>query len=196
MRKSKKTYTLAKSNWPAELKFDTSIYDVIPNSFTNKAICISTIPYKTRKMLLRILDTFTDGEWITPEPLEMMQDPIRVVINITLETNDYLQYASDNFVEFNNDDFKLQLFAYHDGLMVHSLIVNKNKRGSGIGTEVMNKLYDISEDMDIPLYLIPFPAIDKFEQSKIFDIIKPLHKWYDALGFGPVDNHPTAWSNY
>lgn len=192
----KKKYTIPKNLWHDTMKFDSSIYDVGMNPFNNKAICVSITPYKTGKMLSRIVDVFNDGNWVAAESMDMMQDPIRVVINITLEMNDYLNYASDNLLQFKNDKFQLQVFPYHDGLMVHSLIVNENERNNGIGTNVMNTLYDISEEMEIPLYLIPFPADKKFDQDKIFQIIEPLHKWYDGLGFGPVDNHPTLWSNY
>jgi GNAT superfamily N-acetyltransferase len=188
--------SLEKKHWHELIKFDTSIYGVYMNPSNKKFLCVSTTSHKTQKMLARIVDTIKNGDWYHTEVNTMIENPIKVYVSIKSDTNDYLNYASDNLICFKNEEFKLEIFPYHDGIMIHSLIVNDNKRGNGIGSQVMNTLYDISEDMGIPLYIIPFPAVERFDQSKIFDIIEPLKRWYSNIGFGPVDGHPTIWSNY
>tara|TARA_R110000803_G_C11830033_1_gene303156 strand:+ start:107 stop:679 length:573 start_codon:yes stop_codon:yes gene_type:complete len=151
---------------------------------------------KVQNMFVKIKKSFTNGKWYK-ESLEWQVDnPIKIPIQITSELNYHIGYFSTHTYEYEDNDIKLQLFPFDDGIMVHSLIVKKDKRGNGIGTEVMNKLYDISEAMEIPLYIIPFPAEDNFEQSKIYDVIAPLEKWYDSIGFGKLDKPGLLWCNY
>ena len=80
----------------------------------------------------------------------------------------------------------LRLYPYRDGVMIHSIMVDEDKRGNGIGTEILNKLYDCSEEMGIPLYLIPI-APNTDNQSR-------LESWYESQGFGEVKYN--IWSNY
>lgn len=151
---------------------------------------------KVQWMIKRIKKSFTKGKWYK-ESLEYQFDvPIEIPIQITSDLNYHIKYSTTHTYEYEDNDIKLQLFPFDDGIMIHSLIVKEDKRGNGIGTKVMNKLYDISEAMEIPLYLIPYPAEDNFEQSKIYDIIVPLEKWYNKIGFGKLDNRGLLWCNY
>ena len=165
------------------------------NPFTNKMGYLR----KTNKQMKKMLDTIKsniNGKW-HHEPLEnLLLTPIKVPVGYDTETTWWADYLPDNFLDYKDDNLHLQIFPFDDGLMVHSLSINESKRGKGIGTDVMNKLYDISEDMEIPLYIIPYPAGDKFDQSKILDIVNPLHKWYDKLGFGHLEGRGLLWSNY
>ena len=151
---------------------------------------------KVKSMISKIKDLYKNGDWYK-ESLEIQfQTPIKLPIEITKEMNYHIGYVSDTLYEYFDDNFNLQLFGFDDGIMIHSLIVREDKKGKGIGTDIMNKLYDISEDMEVPLYLIPFPAGDNFEQSKIYDIINPLKKWYDKIGFGHLTDRGMIWCNY
>lgn len=165
------------------------------NATTNRCMVYKTTNKKVQKMLQSIKKELT-GDWYRESTKFQFSHPIKVHVGYNTETNLWIDYMSDNLLELRTEDYQLQIFPFDDGLMVHSLIVNDNKRGKGIGTEVMNKLYDISEDMEIPLYVIPFPAIDNYDQSKIFEIVEPLHKWYEELGFGLLEDRGILWSNY
>ena len=151
---------------------------------------------KVKSMISKIKSYYSKGTWYKKSLPLQFTNPIKLPIEITEEMNYHIGYVSDTLYEYTDDNFKLQIFGFDDGIMVHSLIVNKDKQGNGIGTAVMDKLYDISEEMEIPLYLIPFPAEDNFEQSKIYDIINPLKKWYKKIGFGHLTDRILIWCNY
>lgn len=151
---------------------------------------------RVTNMINKIKKSFSKGHW-KKVPLEVMvDDPIKITIEITDDINYHIMYASNEFHVLVSDNFRLELYAFDDGIMINSIVVNENMRGKGLGTKVINKLYDISERMEIPLYLIPFPAVDTFDQSKIYDIINPLKDFYTKLGFGLVGNRGLIWSNY
>ena len=165
------------------------------NKFTNRYACYRRTDYRMKNMISKIKSSIK-GDWHRESDVAQLMTPIKVHVEYNIETNIWGDYISEHFLECLNDNFQLQIFPFDDGLMVHSLIVNKDKRGQSIGSDVMNTLYDISDKMEIPLYLIPFPAIDHYEQSEIFEIVKPLHKWYDKLDFGPLEGRGLLWSNY
>jgi len=169
--------------------------EIATNKITERPIVLKLTNKKVQKMLQVIKKEIT-GEWHREDMRLQIYDPIKVHVDYNTETNIWADYISDNLLQLRTADYQLQIFPFDDGLMVHSLIVNDDKRGQGIGTDVMNKLYDISEKMEIPLYLIPFPANGDYDQSKIFEIVKPLHKWYDKLGFGHLEGRGILWSNY
>ena len=79
--------------------------------------------------------------------------------------------------------------------MLVDITVNKSERNKGLGTEVINKIYDISEDSNIPIYLIPYPA-EEFKSEKEPELIKRLKNWYEEIGFGPVSDGSKIWCNF
>ena len=151
---------------------------------------------KVQLMIKKIKKSFPNGQWYNESFEYQFDNPIKIPIQITEELNYHILYTTMHTYEYTDDNIKLQIFPFDDGIMVHSLIVKEDKRGNGIGTDVMNKLYDISEAMEIPLYLVPFPAEDGFDQSKIYDIINPLKEWYSKLGFGHLTDRSLIWCNY
>lgn len=165
------------------------------NPVTQRPLVLKITNKKVHKMLQVIKKEMT-GEWYKEDLGYQFYHPIKVHVDYNTETNFWVDYMSDNLLQLRTKDYQLQIFPFDDGLMVHSLIVNDDKRGQGIGTDVMNKLYDISEEIGIPLYVIPFPATDSYDQSKIFEIVKPLHKWYEELGFGHLEGRGLLWCNY
>lgn len=92
-------------------------------------------------------------------------------------------------------DYQLALSPYNDGIMLVSINVNESERGNGTGTYVMNKLYDISEELNVPIYLIPYPA-EQFKSVKEKELVEKLEKWYDKIGFGPVSEGSHLWCNF
>ena len=63
--------------------------------------------------------------------------------------------------------------------------------------EVLNKLYDLSENLSIPLYLIPYPDyefLDKVHKEK--ELVDRLKNYYSRLEFGPVSEGSLVWSNF
>ena len=87
------------------------------------------------------------------------------------------------------------LVPYADGVMLYGININPELRGKGIGTNIMNKLYDISEQMNIPIYLIPYPD-DNFPTKDEKQLVDRLKTYYERLGFGPVKEDSLVWCNF
>lgn len=102
-------------------------------------------------------------------------------------------YASD-FIAAYEEYGKLLFAPYADGVMLYGINIKPELRGKGIGTNIINKLYDISEQMNIPIYLIPYPD-DNFPTKNEKKLIDRLKNYYSRLEFGPVSENSLVWSN-
>jgi GNAT superfamily N-acetyltransferase len=101
-----------------------------------------------------------------------------------------------DIIQIKNDDFQLFLLPYAKGIMIHGINVNPKLRNKGLGSKLLNLLYDTSEELDIPLFLTPYPDDDNVPKNKIWDVINRLRNYYERLGFGPLVKMPLLWSNY
>ncbi len=99
-------------------------------------------------------------------------------------------------IQIKNDDFSLILVPYGKGIMIHGINVNTKLRNKGLGSKIINLLYDTSEELDIPLFLTPYPDDDNVPKSEIWNVINRLRNYYERLGFGPLAKMPLLWSNY
>ena len=103
-------------------------------------------------------------------------------------------YASD-FIRIDEEYGKVMFVPYDDGVMLYGINIKTELRGKGIGTDIINKLYDISEEMHIPIYLIPYPD-DNFQQNDEKKLVDRLKTYYERLGFGPVKDDSLVWCNF
>ena len=103
-------------------------------------------------------------------------------------------YASD-FIGIEEEYGKVMFVPYADGVMLYGINIKPELRGNGIGTNIMNKLYDISEEMNIPIYLIPYPD-DNFPTKDEKQLVDRLKTYYERLGFGPVKDDSLVWCNF
>ena len=103
-------------------------------------------------------------------------------------------YTSD-FVVANEDYGKVYLVPYSDGVMLYGINIKPELRGKGIGTDVINKMYDLSEELNIPIYLIPYPD-DNFPTTDEKKLVDRLKSYYERIGFGPVNDNSIVWSNF
>lgn len=102
-------------------------------------------------------------------------------------------YASD-FIVVDEDYVRIMFAPYADGVMLYGINIKKELRGKGIGTDIMNKLYDVSDELSIPIYLIPYPD-DNFKSKDEKKLIDRLKNYYSKLDFGPVSENSLVWSN-
>ena len=79
-------------------------------------------------------------------------------------------------------DVDICLVPWHDGVMLQTILVSKDKRNLGIATGVMHMLDNISEDLNIPIYLIPYPG-EQFNPKDEFVLEVKLSAWYQTLGY-------------
>jgi len=103
--------------------------------------------------------------------------------------------ATEQLVDCNFGDYELAFVPYNDGVMLVHIDVEESERNKGTGTFVMNRLYDISEDINVPIYLIPYPA-GHFNSKTEKDVVTILKNWYEKLGFGPVSEGSKVWCNF
>jgi len=104
-------------------------------------------------------------------------------------------YGTEEIFIADFGDYEIAFAPYNDGVMLVDITVKTSERGNGIGTKVMNKIYDISEDNNIPIYLIPYPA-EQFKEEKESELIERLKNWYEEIGFGPVSEGSKVWCNF
>ena len=184
---------IPRKEFPEEVKWDMSSLYGLYN--TNGIPCFVNETTKKASTYLNKVGNYLNGKTMVL-PFKYREDaPSTIPLKWDTKDTMSVYYLPQDYVLVKGDGYELNLFPYHDGIMVQAIVVNEDKRGSGIGTMVMNKLYDLSEEMEIPLYLVPFPA-GQNDASKIYQTVERLEKWYDGIGFGPADGHPTVWTNF
>ena len=189
-----------KEDWIEECKCNSAITKVVwKNKFANQPdgwVAISKTTNNFTKFIKEVKGKipYTQSKkinnWLVDE-----------LIQYAHQNDEYKTYKICNEVaEFHiieSNDWHLYLHPYHDGVMIYTINVNENKRGNGIGTELLNKLYDLSEELSIPLYLIPYPDyefLDKVDEEK--ELVDRLKNYYTRLEFGPVSEDSLVWSNF
>jgi hypothetical protein len=182
---------IPKENWIPQLKNNK---DVIASMASDKLDCMLNIAIGSDKYNQFLTKLYLDKvKWV-----DLADRTYREIISVPTdkaEMQQNIQMWSNNVCVVRTKDFSLTLNPYNGGVMIQGLIVNENKRGKGIGTKVMNKLYDLSERLDTPLYLTPYPD-EPCERDVIWDKINRLRNWYSSLGFGSVFGNDWIWSNY
>lgn len=104
--------------------------------------------------------------------------------------------------EYKTDDFTIQLGAI-DHKTIYGAGIEVTKKGSGLGTELINEILDWCEDNGYEFHQVPLPinALGKKMGKKVYQSSKKLHKdmmkimpqflrlveYYKSLGF--------VWSN-
>jgi hypothetical protein len=190
---------LPKSQWKEEFVFNKSIFKVYGAMFNNQKIQVahsdSTIEFRKYISTLKKnvkLTNFTNKFGDIDEMCEYGYEGDGV--------NTFKQiHFSECVVEFIVDAVEICLVPWHDGVMIQSILVPSSHRNNGLGTKIMNILYDISENTNIPLYLIPYPG-ERFEPILEKELVSKLENWYRELGFDRAaqstnDVWPKVWSN-
>ena len=105
-------------------------------------------------------------------------------------------YLCDDIREYTFNNCILVVSPYYDGLCVASITTDTIFRNKGIGTDIMNKLYDISEELSIPIYLNPYPAGASYEPTEEKNLVNQLKNWYSKIGFAPIKENHYLWNNF
>ena len=189
-----------KEYWIDEIKCNSAVTKVVwKNRFTNQpdgwvAVSKTTINFtkfiKEVKGKIPYSQSKKINNWLVDQIIEYAyQNQAYKVQKMCNEVSEF------HIIE--SSDWHLHLYPYNDGVMIYTINVNENIRGNGIGTNLLNKLYDISEELSIPLYLIPYPDylfLDKTDKEK--DLIDRLKNYYTRVGFGPVSENSLVWNNF
>ena len=97
-----------------------------------------------------------------------------------LITESQLQTILENFVQLDTDDISedidIELWENDDYLELTKILIPQNKRNWGMGTEVMNRIIQYSEQTNKPLYLTPDTSFGATS-------INRLIRFYSKFGF-------------
>lgn len=189
-----------KKEWVKEFKRNTAITDVIWGSVEVNSEKIqnwvgltpSTKPFSDfiNEACKRV---FTNGVNVVPN---WQYDEIVEYAHQNAEYKVYKAYLyTSDFIVADEKYGKVMFVPYADGVMLYGINIKDELRGKGIGTDIINKLYDISEEMNIPIYLIPYPD-DNFPTKNEKQLVDRLKNYYSRIGFGPVSNDSLIWSNF
>ena len=189
-----------KKDWIKEFKDNTAVTDVIwgkahiegKEILNWVGLTPSTKPFSD--FLNKACKTiFTNGVSVVPNWYydEIVQYAHQ---NSEYKVKKIALYTSD-FIVVDEEYGKVFFVPYADGVMLYGINIKPELRGKGIGTDIINKLYDISEEMNIPIYLIPYPD-DNFPTKDEKKLVDRLKNYYSRIGFGPVSTESLVWSNF
>ena len=183
-----------KSEWPPQAKLNCNIKKVV---WSEDKGCYVHLCF-TDSNYIKFMDTYLKTKvGIQMQHICMYYDEIiHIPTDVKNEKLLKIKLFTDNLLRLITDDYELMFVPYNKGVMLNSIIVNENKRGKGLATELVNELYDLSEELNIPLYLQPYPDGDSIEINTIWPKINQLRNWYDKLGFGPIYEGSLVWSNF
>jgi hypothetical protein len=100
----------------------------------------------------------------------------------------------DSFNTLTEANVDICLVPWHDGVMLQSILVPKDKRNLGIASNIMDMLNRISEQFNIPIYLIPYPG-EQFNPKDEFVLEVKLSTWYQTLGYDKaIESTDLIWN--
>lgn len=184
---------LSKKKWAPEAMLNTAIEKCVWSDEKNHWLYLTTsdIPYSN--FVSKFVNDYVDA------PFEIANAfiPYEQILYVPKDVNQTmakLPMAGD-VIKIKTDDFEISFVPYQNGVMIYGLCVNNKKRNKGIGTKIINYLYDLSEELDIPLFLTPYPD-ENCDKSEIWDRMNKLKNWYTKLGFGEFAGIWWLMTNY
>ena len=181
-----------KKDWIIQFRDNTAVTDVMPGPDSWVGLTPATKPFSDfiNESQNRI---FTNGISVANN---FMYDEIVQYAhqNAEYKVKKINLYTSD-FVRVKEDWGWVMFVPYSDGVMLYGINIKPELRGKGIGTDIINKLYDLSEELNIPIYLIPYPD-DNFPTKDEKELVDRLKAYYERLGFGPISDKSLVWCNF
>ena len=189
--------TLPKDKWEPEALLNSAVQKCVFDKDKGHYVYVTLSNEKYSKSITHFLDKLQD-------------DNIRFSIRnaaINYEQIIYVPQTPESgmmaklplfgdIIQIKNDDFQMLFAPYGKGIMIYGINVNKKLRNKGLGSKLLNLLYDTSEELDIPLFLTPYPDDNDVPKNEIWNVINRLRNYYERLGFGPLVKMPLLWSNY
>ena len=188
--------TLPKDKWEPEALLNSAIQKCVWDKDKGHYVYLTLSDEKYSKSMTHFINKLQDNN--IEAGVANVAISYEQIIYVPTDTNDNMIKLAlfGDIVQIKNNDFQLLLVPYGKGIMVYGINVNKKLRNKGLGSKLLNLLYDVSEELDIPLFLTPYPDDNDVPKNKIWDVINRLRNYYERLGFGPLVKMPFLWSNY
>ena len=188
--------TLPKDKWEPEALLNSAIQKCVWDKDKGHYVYLTLSDEKYSKSMTHFINKLQDND--IEAGVANVAISYEQIIYVPTDTNDNMIKLAlfGDIVQIKNNDFQLLLVPYGKGIMVYGINVNKKLRNKGLGSKLLNLLYDVSEELDIPLFLTPYPDDNDVPKNKIWDVINRLRNYYERLGFGPLKKMPLLWSNY
>ena len=188
--------TLPKDKWEPEALLNSAIQKCVWDKDKGHYVYLTLSDEKYSKSMTHFINKLQDND--IEAGVANVAISYEQIIYVPTDTNDNMIKLAlfGDIVQIKNNDFQLLLVPYAKGIMVYGINVNKKLRNNGLGSKILNLLYDVSEELDIPLFLTPYPDDNDVPKNKIWDVINRLRNYYERLGFGPLVKMPLLWSNY
>ena len=188
--------TLPKDKWEPEALLNSAIQKCVWDKDKGHYVYLTLSDEKYSKSMTHFINKLQDND--IEAGVANVAISYEQIIYVPTDTNDNMIKLAlfGDIVQIKNNDFQLLLVPYAKGIMVYGINVNKKLRNNGLGSKILNLLYDVSEELDIPLFLTPYPDDNDVPKNKIWDVINRLRNYYERLGFGPLVKMPFLWSNY
>ena len=188
--------TLPKDKWEPEALLNSAIQKCVWDKDKGHYVYLTLSDEKYSKSMTHFINKLQDND--IEAGVANVAISYEQIIYVPNDTNDNMIKLAlfGDIIQIKNNDFKLLLVPYAKGIMVYGINVNKKLRNKGLGSKLLNLLYDVSEELDIPLFLTPYPDDNDVPKNKIWDVINRLRNYYERLGFGPLVKMPLLWSNY
>jgi GNAT superfamily N-acetyltransferase len=186
--------TQSKNQLPPLLSNNESAYGSVWNQEEKRWVVLlngNKNFHKFSDKLMEIYDIKMPGVRTSGFPLF----EVDVVVGYTKDIVHRVYTAPEQFFIIENDDFHLWFLPWSDGVMIHSIHVAEHKRGNGLGTQLMNFLFDVSVDTNCPIYLVPFPD-ENYQPEEMMTKIDKLKSWYSKLDFVPFDKDDVIYTNF
>ena len=88
-------------------------------------------------------------------------------------------------LSYEYDDYAVAVSNSDDMENIYLAAIKVNKQGNGLGTELMNKILDHCDELNVKLYLHPFPleyTKENFNEKKALPLFYRLRDWYKSFG--------------
>lgn len=187
---------IPKKDWPAEAILNSAIVKCVMDKDKGYPVYIALTDEKYANAISQFLSKLQDND--IHFGLANVAVHYEQIIYVPEDTNERMLKLPlfGDVVDIKNDDFRLILVPYGKGIMIHGINVNPKLRNKGLGSKILNLLYDTSEELDMPLFLTPYPDDDNVPKKEIWNVINRLRNYYERLGFGPLKGMQLLWSNY
>ena len=178
--------TLPKDKWEPEALLNSAIQKCVWDKDKGHYVYLTLSDEKYSKSMTHFINKLQDND--IEAGVANVAISYEQIIYVPTDTNDNMIKLAlfGDIVQIKNNDFQLLLVPYGKGIMVYGINVNKKLRNKGLGSKLLNLLYDVSEELDIPLFLTPYPDDNDVPKNKIWDVINRLRNYYEKIGIWPV----------